>query len=212
MTDKTPPSQPPTSSSKGSTSKIPPAYISSSGQTLTSLPLSARLNRFADNIYNFLGLYLVSLLSLDPYTAAQSSRFNTRGPGRNSGNNSTSTSSGSGNGIWGGGRVGGNPGSGNNGPQGGGGGAGGGAGGRRVGTVDDVRGPECGSCGWKRINSLKTLYLRASPVFWCNGLNHSIYNHYKRIFWRAVWKTRALNRIKMVRNTECLYPESQLWL
>ena len=66
-------------------SKASPAYISSSGQTLTSLPRTTRLNNLTSTVYNFLGLYVVSLLSLDPYTAAQNSQFNTRGPGRNTG-------------------------------------------------------------------------------------------------------------------------------
>lgn len=134
----------PTSTSKSSNpskASKTPTYISSSGQTLTSLPLQARLNRVVDNVYNFLGLYFVSLLSLDPYAAAQNSRFNTRGPGRGpqaarTGGNTT----GSGSGLFGGGRLGGGGNSGS-GPRGGGGG------GRRMGTVDDVRGPECGSCG-----------------------------------------------------------------
>lgn len=65
--------------------KASPAYVSSSGQTLTSLPLATRLNNLTSTVYNFLGLYVVSLLSLDPYTAAQNSQFNTRGPGRNTG-------------------------------------------------------------------------------------------------------------------------------
>ena len=47
-----------------------------------------------------------------------------------------------GGGTGGSGGGGGGPGSG-----GGGGGFGGGGSGRRMGTVDDVRGPECGSCG-----------------------------------------------------------------
>lgn len=141
MADK--PSPAATPSTKPSSKK--PTYISSSGQTLDSLPLTARLNRIADSAYNFLGLYFVSLLSLDPYTAAQNSRFNTRGPGRNVNANTNAAArsaprqggGGSGGGLFGGGRLGGG---------GGGGGAGNGAG-RRMGTVNDVRGPECGSCG-----------------------------------------------------------------
>lgn len=122
-----------------STSKTKPTYISSSGQTLDSIPFGARLNRLSNDIYNFLGLYFVSLLSLDPYTAAQNSRFNTRGPGRQTQPASRTTGAGVG-GLFGGGRLGG----GGSGP--GSGPSGGSGGGRRMGTVDDVRGPECGSC------------------------------------------------------------------
>lgn len=149
------PPQPPGAAKQAPAAK--PTYISSSGHTLSSLPLTARLNRAADSLYNFVGLYFVSLLSLDPYSAAQNSRFNTRGPGRNV--NAARTTSASTNTrsapLSGGGSTrlgGGTAGSGLGGPRGGGsggasGGAGPGTGGRRMGTVDDVRGPECGSCG-----------------------------------------------------------------
>ena len=103
-------------------------------------PLSARFARLTDSIYNFIGLYIVSLFSLDPYSAAQNSQFNVIGrPNtyqerlRWGGVNRT------GNGGWGGGGGWGS-GSDRRGPGGGGGPS------RRLGTVDDVRGPECGSC------------------------------------------------------------------
>ena len=141
-----------------------PSYVSSSGNVLEQYsftsstlsvikltpfrpPLTARLSRAADDIYNFFGLYLVSLFSLDPYTAAQNSQFNTRGRpnsyqdrARWGGVNRTGAGGGGGGGT--GGSI----------PRGGGGGGGSGSGsgsgsGRRMGTVDDVRGPECGSCG-----------------------------------------------------------------
>jgi uncharacterized membrane protein YgcG len=98
----------------------------------TRPPLSARLSRFSSDVYNFLGLYFVSLFSLDPYTAAQNSQFNTRG--RPNAYQERPR--------WAGGssRLGGAGG----GPSGGG---GGGSSGRRMGGIDDVRAPECGSCG-----------------------------------------------------------------
>ncbi|KIW16313.1 hypothetical protein PV08_06364 [Exophiala spinifera] len=130
----------PTSSSTSSAS-----YVSSSGHVLETPPLAARISRLGDDIYNFLGLYFVSLFSLDPYTAAQNSQFNTRGRpnayqerSRWGGVNRTG-----GGGPAGGGAAG--TGSGFGG-RGGGGGGGSGAG-RRFGGIDDVRAPECGSCG-----------------------------------------------------------------
>ncbi|KIV88141.1 hypothetical protein, variant [Exophiala mesophila] len=112
-------------------------YISSSGHILETPPLSARLSRFSTDVYNFLGLYIVSLFSLDPYTAAQTSSFNTSGPGRGSGVQSRAR--------WGSagpatrnGNTGGRPGAGS---------GGGGGTGRRLGQVNDIREPECGSCG-----------------------------------------------------------------
>ncbi|KAJ5594272.1 uncharacterized protein N7459_000480 [Penicillium hispanicum] len=102
------------------------AYFSN-GQALQSPPLTVRLTRFFEGVYVFVGLYLVSLFSLDPYTAAQNSQFNIHRP-KTSGSNPR----------WGG------PGS--YGPGGGGGGGGGsgpGSGpGRRIGRVDDIRGPD----------------------------------------------------------------------
>ncbi|ETN45799.1 uncharacterized protein HMPREF1541_09632 [Cyphellophora europaea CBS 101466] len=126
-----------------SANKGKPTYIASSGNVLETPPLSARFARFTDSVYNFLGLYIVSLFSLDAYAAAQNSQFNTVGRpnayqerarwgGVNRAGNGGSGGGGSG---WGSG--------GNNdgrGPGGGGGPA------RRLGRVDDVRGPECGSC------------------------------------------------------------------
>ncbi|EXJ63973.1 hypothetical protein A1O7_00308 [Cladophialophora yegresii CBS 114405] len=119
-----------------------PAYISSSGHVLESPPFSARLSRFSSDVYNFLGLYFVSLFSLDPYAAAQNSQFNTRG--RPSAQQARS--------MWGGGVGGGSGrlGSGGGAASGGsgsGGARGGGGSGRRMGGIDDVRAPECGSCG-----------------------------------------------------------------
>lgn len=80
---------------------------------------------------------------MDPYTAAQNSQFNTRGRPNAYQDRAR----------WGGvNRTGGAAGGGAAGPRGGGGaggsnGFGGGGAGRRIGTVEDVRGPECGSCG-----------------------------------------------------------------
>ncbi|KAF7508923.1 hypothetical protein GJ744_008632 [Endocarpon pusillum] len=111
----------------------------SNGQVLETPPLTVRLSQQFDNVYNFFGLYFVSLLSLDPYAAAESSQFNTRGrpnssqnrPRWSSGTNSRgpagSGSSPRGPGSGGGGRPGGAP--------------------RRTMGIDDVRAPECGSCG-----------------------------------------------------------------
>lgn len=79
-------------------------------------------------------------IQLDPYTAAQNSRFNIQNtrasavPRRSGGSGGLGGGSGSGKGDGGGG-GGGGPGS-----------FGGGGPGRRIGRVDDVRAPECGSC------------------------------------------------------------------
>jgi hypothetical protein len=125
--------------------------------TYNSPPFSARVRSFFDNIYMFFGLYIVSLFSVrppyfqrisspanipsqfDPYTAAQMSSFNIQNrsnsrPQRPRWGSGGSTKKGPG---------GGGPGSGGKGPWGG----GGGSGGKKFGTVDDVRGPECKSCG-----------------------------------------------------------------
>ncbi|KAJ5085011.1 hypothetical protein N7532_009782 [Penicillium argentinense] len=103
----------------------------SNGQTLERPPLSVRVSRFINDAYGFLGLYAVSLFSLDPYAAAESSQFNIHRPNSSSGsrplNGRTNYYGGGGGGSGGGG----GPGSGS---------------GRRIGRVDDVRGPECGSC------------------------------------------------------------------
>ncbi|KIW96360.1 uncharacterized protein Z519_03429 [Cladophialophora bantiana CBS 173.52] len=141
-----PPSFQPSSNNKKSSSRGTANYISSSGHVLETPPLSARLSRLSDDVYNFLGLYFVSLFSLDPYTAAQNSQFNTRG--RPNAYQERPR--------WGGAstRLGGGAGAGGGGPGsswgrgGGGGGSGSGSGGlRRMGGIDDVRAPECGSCG-----------------------------------------------------------------
>ncbi|KAK5415455.1 hypothetical protein LTR06_003505 [Exophiala xenobiotica] len=115
------------------------SYVSSSGRLLETPPLSARISRLGDDVYNFLGLYFVSLFSLDPYTAAQNSHFNLRGRP-----NAYQDRARWGGGVNRTGGAGGGPATG--GGEGGGGGAGAGAG-RRFGGIDDVRGPECGSCG-----------------------------------------------------------------
>jgi len=153
MTTPSPSAKPPTNADKAppstsATTPAPPPYISSSGHLLSTPPPAARLSRLADSAYNFLGLYFVSLFSLDPYTAAQNSQFNTRGR-PNAYQERARWSAGGG--RVGGGGAGGRPSGGGAGGTGGTGGMGGGAapgsGGRRMGTVDDVRGPECGSCG-----------------------------------------------------------------
>ncbi|KAJ9653064.1 hypothetical protein H2198_007726 [Neophaeococcomyces mojaviensis] len=131
----TPPSKPPSNPSAPRSNPKPPTYISSSGHTLDNLPVTARLNRMVDNAYSFFGLYIVSLLSLDPYAAAQNSRFNTRGPGRtastitsrNAGGRVGGTDTGTRGTSWFGGGTG-------NAPRGG----GSGGPGRRMGTVDDM--------------------------------------------------------------------------
>ncbi|EXJ95001.1 hypothetical protein A1O1_00119 [Capronia coronata CBS 617.96] len=140
MADNNPPSAPRKATSSTPSSSSSAKYISSSGHVLETPPLTARISRLSDSIYNFLGLYIVSLFSLDPYTAAQNSQFNTRAKGPNTyqerprwGANRSGT---------GGGGVGGIGRGGNTGT-----GTGSGAGGRRFGGIDDVRGPECGSCG-----------------------------------------------------------------
>lgn len=126
-----------------------------------SPPLSVRLSQQFDNVYNFFGLYFASLLSvrasalraldisantiptqLDPYAAAESSRFNTRGR-PNASQNQPRWSSGTNSGGLA-------PSSSNPRGPGGGGGAGSGRPGgapRRTMGIDDVRAPECGSCG-----------------------------------------------------------------
>ncbi|KAJ4518462.1 hypothetical protein HRR80_004626 [Exophiala dermatitidis] len=130
MADKKPTSTAP----GGSSGAGKPKYISSSGHVLESPPLTARISRFSHDVYNFFGLYLVSLFSLDPYAAAEGSRFNTRQRRPNTNTNTrTAPRGGGGFGFGFGGRASGR-------------GSGGGSG-RRMGTVDDVRGPECGSCG-----------------------------------------------------------------
>ena len=118
----------------------PFSYIMSQGPSTNVLfrpPLIARLSRFSSDMYDFLGLYFVSLFSLDPYTAAQNSNFNTRGrPNAYQERSRWGSSNRLGGGGGGGGGAGG-----------GGGNGGGGPAPRRMGGIDDVRGPECGSCG-----------------------------------------------------------------
>ncbi|KAK2757985.1 hypothetical protein FQN54_004391 [Arachnomyces sp. PD_36] len=114
----------------------------SNGQALETPPLSVRFSRMLEAIYTFFGLYVVSLFSLDPYSAAQNSRFNIHNTRASS---APRRSGGSGFGGWGGG-GGGGKGDGGGGGGGGGGSFGGGGPGRKIGRVDDVRAPECGSC------------------------------------------------------------------
>ncbi|KAJ5198078.1 uncharacterized protein N7498_007195 [Penicillium cinerascens] len=111
-----------------STPKRQQTYFSN-GQALQSPPFSVRITRFLERAYIFLGLYFVSLFSLDVYASAQASQFNIYNNKRASNGSRFGVSSGS----WGGG------GSGGGGPPGPGSGPG-----RRIGRVDDVRGPECG--------------------------------------------------------------------
>ncbi|MCJ1274537.1 hypothetical protein MMC21_002333 [Puttea exsequens] len=75
-----------------------------------------------------MGLYVTSLFSLDAYSAAEQSPYNIRNRNRPSSVRAV-------------------PGSGGGGGGGGGSGGSGGGGGKRLGTVDDIRGPECKSCG-----------------------------------------------------------------
>ncbi|RAL06442.1 DUF171-domain-containing protein [Aspergillus ibericus CBS 121593] len=112
----------------------PKTYVSG-GRVLSSPPVTVRVTRFVESIYIFIGLYLVSLFSLDPYTAAQNSRFNITRSGKTP---NTSARWGGGGGSWG--------------PGGGGGGGGPGGPGRRIGRVDDVRGPEGIHCRFSTLN------------------------------------------------------------
>ncbi|KAJ5780493.1 hypothetical protein N7457_005653 [Penicillium paradoxum] len=104
-----------------------PVYFSN-GEALQTPPMTVRVRRFVESVYYFLGLYFTSLLSIDAYTAAENSSFNVNNPNYRYQNRSR----------WGN----------NISPQGGGGRGGGGGGDgpgfgpRRVGRVDDVRGPE----------------------------------------------------------------------
>ncbi|KAI9858764.1 MAG: hypothetical protein M1824_004184 [Vezdaea acicularis] len=106
-------------------------YISE-GRVLSAPPLSVRLRTAGINAYNILGLYVTTLFALDPYNAAADSRFSVTN------RSATALARDAPRGAAGG------RGSGGNGPYGGGNGSGGG---RKLGTVDDVRGPECKSCG-----------------------------------------------------------------
>ncbi|KEQ66357.1 uncharacterized protein M437DRAFT_62569 [Aureobasidium melanogenum CBS 110374] len=102
------------------------------GQALSAPPATVRIRSFLDNAYVFIGLYVTTFFSsacwyhslFDPAAAAAASPFNANNqtpgkrPGWGFGGNSSN-----------GGRGGGPP-----------------PGGRKVGRVDDVRGPECKSC------------------------------------------------------------------
>ncbi|MCJ1226118.1 hypothetical protein MMC12_002767 [Toensbergia leucococca] len=103
----------------------------SNGQVLQSPPFSARVRSFLNGTYTFVGLYVTTLFSLDAYAAGEVSPFNVRNQSSGGG---TRVNRGS----WG--RGGGGGGSGSGGP-------GSGGGGKKVGRVDDIRGPECKSCG-----------------------------------------------------------------
>lgn len=117
--------------------------------TPSSAPLTVRVRNFMDSAYVFVGLYVTTFFSVrspsslhsyvncatniklqfEPYASAEASPFNQakRSPGKRPG--------------WGG--YGGGQGGG-----GGGGGPGPGSGpGKKLGRVDDIRGPECKSCG-----------------------------------------------------------------
>ncbi|KAK2846396.1 hypothetical protein FQN49_005761 [Arthroderma sp. PD_2] len=106
-------------------------YVSD-GQMLESPPLAAQTRRFLHSVYMFLGLYFVSLFSFTPYAAAESSQFNVKNPANRDPRYRPSR---------GGGGGGGGGGSGHDRRGGGGGGPS-----KRIGRVDDVRGPECKSC------------------------------------------------------------------
>jgi len=99
------------------------------GQVLRSPPLTARLARFGEDTVRFVGLYVTTLLSLDAHAAAEQSSFATRDGLGNLNDNNGGGGGGGGSGGGGGGGPGGKP------------------LGRRLGTVDQVRGPECKSCG-----------------------------------------------------------------
>ncbi|GAB7353597.1 hypothetical protein MBLNU459_g4018t1 [Dothideomycetes sp. NU459] len=105
------------------------------GQTLSGPPLTVRLRNFMDSAYVFVGLYVTTFFSFEPYAAAEASPFNQakRTPGKRPGW-----------GGYGGGRGGGG-GGGGGGPGSGPGGPGSGPG-KKLGRVDDIRGPECKSC------------------------------------------------------------------
>ena len=77
--------------------------------------------------------FIDSFLQLDAYAAAENSQFNLRNRQRSSAGNRAPPRSGASGGGGGG--------------AGGSGGGGPGGGGRKLGMVDDIRGPECKSCG-----------------------------------------------------------------
>ncbi|MCJ1393573.1 hypothetical protein MMC18_006448 [Xylographa bjoerkii] len=108
-------------------------YVSN-GQVLKSPPLSVQFRGFVDSAILFLGLYLTTLFSLDPYAAGQTSAYNINNRERDGTRTGRGFFRGEGGG-GGGGSGGGGPGPGS-----------GGGGGRKLGTVDQIRGPECKSC------------------------------------------------------------------
>ncbi|MCJ1370247.1 hypothetical protein MMC20_001459 [Loxospora ochrophaea] len=101
----------------------------SNGQVLESPPLSARIREGLNSASSFFGLYVATLFSLDAYAAGQSSSYNVR--------NQPPGGMPIGRSGWG---AGGGSGGGGSGP-------GSGGGGKKLGRVDDIRGPECKSCG-----------------------------------------------------------------
>ncbi|KAF2150451.1 hypothetical protein K461DRAFT_280455 [Myriangium duriaei CBS 260.36] len=120
------------------------AYFSN-GRALDSLPLTVRAKKALCVVYCFIGLYLTTLFSFDPTTAARASPFavQNRSPAAVRGGHFPKAPKPKFFFGGGGGSGGGDP----RGPGGGPGGAGGFPGAkRRLGTVDSVRGPECGSC------------------------------------------------------------------
>ncbi|KAF4548550.1 Hypothetical protein D9617_27g045170 [Elsinoe fawcettii] len=140
----------PTPSSSSTPAK--PTYFSN-GRALSGPPLTVRIKTFLSIAYCFIGLYLTTLFTLDSTAAAAQSPFAVQNRPRHQAKSGFPKP-----GFFGGGGGGGGGGNGR-GPGGGGsggtGGAGGGAsgggsragsGGKRLGRVDDVRGPECGSC------------------------------------------------------------------
>ncbi|KAK6341894.1 hypothetical protein TWF730_001380 [Orbilia blumenaviensis] len=108
----------------------PPKQYLSSGQVMQSPPLTARITRFSETAIQFIGLYFVTLLSFDSYASAESSSFATHNNAALQGNGAGSGGSGFGGGSGGGSGGRSDP----RGP------------GRRLGTIDAVRAPECGSC------------------------------------------------------------------
>ncbi|KAK2808212.1 hypothetical protein FQN50_004953 [Emmonsiellopsis sp. PD_5] len=116
----------------------PKPYVSN-GHMLQSPPISARIRNLIDGLYIFFGLYFVSFFTLRASEAARNSQFNIQ-YSRNSQANRP---------RWGGSTGsggGGDGGSGGFGKRPGGGGGGSGGPSRRIGRVDDIRAPECGSC------------------------------------------------------------------
>ncbi|PGH10560.1 hypothetical protein AJ79_05382 [Helicocarpus griseus UAMH5409] len=118
----------------------PKPYLSN-GHMLERPPISARIRYLIDDLYIFFGLYIVSFFALNASTAAQNSQFNIQNTSNTQIHRPRWGGSRGGGGGWGG------PGGPGNGPGGpgkrpGGGGSGGGP---RIGRVDDIRGPECGS-------------------------------------------------------------------